>query len=185
MMLFILHEHIISNLSESAAVATGLAVGAAGSLCVVYKEHLRIGSAGSVFKSPPVILGGKVVNILFLKSRKLTEPGAFFISGSILVTCENCCRKMIGVKSEHLGKKLEAPFAALLLEVVSKAPASHHLEKCKVALIAHGVYIIGAHAALYIAEPCSLWMLLTQQIRHKRLHSCDIEHNTRRSVRYK
>ena len=46
-------------------------------------------------------------------------------------------REMVSVKPEHVGKELIAPLASLFLEVITKAPASHHLEERDVALVAY------------------------------------------------
>ena len=184
MMLFVLHKYIVSNLGVSAAVASGLTVGSAGSLCIVDKEHLGVGSAGSVLKSPPVIFSGKEVDILLLKSGLFTVHSAFFISGGILVSGKYCSCKVIGVKSEYVCKKLKAPFATVFLEIISEAPASHHLEESKMALVAYGINIICTNTSLDIAKSCSLGMLLAEKIRHKGLHSGYVEHNACRTVGY-
>jgi hypothetical protein len=46
------------------------------------------------------------------------------------------------------------------------------------ALISHGIDVIGPDTSLYIAEPGSLGMLLSEKIRHEGLHSRNIEHNS-------
>ena len=68
LMLFILHENIVTDLGILTAMASGLTVGTAGRYIVLYIEHLAVGTAGSEFKTPPVILCGKVEDILSLKA---------------------------------------------------------------------------------------------------------------------
>ena len=52
------------------------------------------------------------------------------------------------------------------------------------AFVAYGINIVGAYTALYVAESGTQRVLLSQQIRHQRLHSGNVEHNTGGSVRY-
>ena len=67
MMFLVLHENIISELGVFAAMTAGTAIRAAVRL-VRNIEHLAVGTAGTVLQSPPVILCGKIINMLFLKS---------------------------------------------------------------------------------------------------------------------
>ena len=67
LMLFVLHEYVITDLGILTAVASGTAVGTAGRY-ILYIEHLTVGTAGTVLEAPPVILGGKVEDILGLKA---------------------------------------------------------------------------------------------------------------------
>ena len=48
--------------------------------------------------------------------------------------------------------------------------------------VADRVYIDGAHATLNVAKAGTLWMFAPEQIRHKRLHTGDVEHYARASV---
>ena len=52
------------------------------------------------------------------------------------------------------------------------------------ALVTYGIDIVGTNAALHIAESGTQRVLLSQQIRHQRLHARYVEHNTGGSVRY-
>ena len=66
-MLLILHKYVVTDLCVLTAVASGSAIRSA-IRDVFYIEHLRVGATGTVFKSPPVILSGKIEYILRLKS---------------------------------------------------------------------------------------------------------------------
>ena len=66
-MLLVLHEYVITDLGILTAVASGTAVGTAGRY-ILYIEHLTVGTAGTILEAPPVILGGKVEDILGLKA---------------------------------------------------------------------------------------------------------------------
>ena len=85
---------------------------------------------------------------------------------------------MIGIKTEDLCQKFKAPLTTLFLEIIPETPASHHLKKSKMALVSHGINIIGTYTSLDIAEPCSLRMLFSQKVRHKGLHTGYVEHYT-------
>ena len=52
------------------------------------------------------------------------------------------------------------------------------------ALITHGINIVGTNTTLYVAESCSQRMLLSQQIGHQRLHSSHVKEYARGTVRY-
>ena len=80
--------YIVTEFYIFTAVATGTAVGSAG-CTVVDIEHFAVGTAGTVLKSPPVVVSTKIVDILGLESGRDPELCAFLIPGSILVTCEN------------------------------------------------------------------------------------------------
>ena len=122
------------------------------------------------------------MNIFRLEARSYTIMCTLFISRSIFITGKNSRCQMIPVKSKNLCKKLEAPLTSFFLEIVSKAPATHHLKEGNVALIAYRIYIICTNTALYIAESCSHRMLLSQKIWHKWLHSGYVKHNACRTV---
>ena len=92
---------------------------------------------------------------------------------------------MIRIKPEHLCQQFKAPLAALLLKVISKAPASHHLKEGYMTFVANGINIIGTDTALYIAESGSQRMLLPQKIRHQWLHSRNVKKDSGRTVGHK
>ena len=48
--------------------------------------------------------------------------------------------------------------------------------------VADRVYIDRTHAPLNVAQPRAFRVLFAEQIRHKRLHSRNVEHNARRAV---
>ena len=161
LMLLILHEHVVSKFCVLAAGASRTAVGTA-IRHISYIEHLGVGTAGAVFKSPPVIFGRKIIYVLGLKSRIDPALGTFFISRSILISRKYRRCKMIPVEAVYFGKKFIAPFASVFLEIISQAPASHHLEKCNMASVAYRIDIIGPDAPLNITQSCALRMLLAQ-----------------------
>ena len=174
----ILHENIIPEFGIFSAGTSRAAIRAAirhiGDI-----KHFRIGTARTILKAPPVILCRKIINVLRQKAGIYSAFGTFFISWCIFVTGKNSCRKMFPVKSEYSGEKFITPLTSVFLKIISKAPASHHLKERHMALVSYGVDIIRTHTALDITESRSERMLLSEQIRHKRLHTRHVEHNTR------
>ena len=183
MMLLILHEYIITQLGVFATVTAGAAVRSA-IRSVSDIEHLTVGTAGAIFQSPPVVISGQIIYVFFFESGSDTILCAFLVSGGILVTGKYSGSQMIRIKSEHLGQQFKTPLAAFLLKIISKAPASHHLEEGYMAFVAYGINIVGTYTALYVAESGTQRVLLSQQIRHQRLHTGNVEHNTGRTVGY-
>ena len=124
------------------------------------------------------------MNILTLKSRFDTALCTFLISRCVVVSGKYSGSKMITVKSEYICKQFPAPLASFFLEVIPETPASHHLKKSNMGSVSHRIYIVCTDAPLNIAKPCTHRMLLTEKIRHQRLHSRNIKHNSGRAVRY-
>ena len=130
----VLHEYIIAKFGILTTVTSGTTIRTT-IRAVGYIEHFTVRSAGTIFKSPPVILCRKIIDILFLKAGSDTILCTFLISWCILISCENSCSQMIGIKAENLGKQFKAPLASFFLKVITKAPASHHLKKGYMALV--------------------------------------------------
>ena len=89
---------------------------------------------------------------------------------------------MIRIKAKQLRQQFKAPLATFFLEIIAKAPASHHFKESAMALVTNGINVIGTNTALYVAKSRSKGMLLPKQIRHERLHAGHVEHNTCGSV---
>ena len=114
MMLFILHEHVVSNFRVFAAMTSGLTVRPARRN-VLYVKHFAVRAAGAIFQAPPVILSGKIENAILSKTGFNAVPCALLIPGRILITCKNGCSKVIRIKAKELRQKFKAPLATLFL----------------------------------------------------------------------
>ena len=183
MMLLILHEYIITQLGIFATVTAGAAVRSA-IRSVSNIEHLTVGTAGTVFQSPPVIISGQIIYVFFFESGSDTILCALLISGGIIITGKYSGSQMVSIKSEHLGQQFKAPLTTFLFKIITKAPASQHLKEGYMALVTYGIDIVGTNAALHIAESGTQRVLLSQQIRHQRLHTGNVKHNTGGTVGY-
>jgi len=183
MMLLILHEYIITQLGVFATVTAGAAVRSA-IRSVSDIEHLTVGTAGAVFQSPPVIISGQIIYVLLLESGSDTILCALLISGGILITGKYSGSQMIRIKSEHLGQQFKTPLTTFLFKIITKAPASQHLEEGYMALVTYGIDIISTYTTLYVTESGTQRVLLSQQIRHQRLHTGNVKHNTGGTVGY-
>ena len=176
-MLLILHKNIITKLCILTAVTTGTAIRTAVRyICDV--KHFAVRATRTVFQSPPVILCRQIIYIFLFEAGCDSALCTFFITWCIFVACKYSCCQMISVKTVYLCQQFKTPFGTLFLEVITKAPASHHFKESHMACIANGINIICTDTTLYITESCTERMLLTEQIRHQRLHTCHVEHNT-------
>ena len=101
MMLFILHENIISKLRVLSAGTPGPAVRPAVRP-VRHIKHLTVRAAGAVFQSPPVILRRQIVNIFLLKSGSDTVLSPFLIPWGIFIPRKHGCGKMVRIKTKYL-----------------------------------------------------------------------------------
>ena len=185
--LVVLHEDIVPDFDELAAMAARTAVWTALFLACV-DEHLGVGAArtGRTGRTPPVVLARQTVDTLIRNAERLPDFDGLLIGRNIAalafysLALEHGHRELIRRKPELGGEELIAPADGLFLEIVVERPVAEHLEERKVCAVAHSVDVTGADALLDVGKARTCGMLhCAHQIRHQRMHAGGREKNRR------
>ena len=102
----------------------------------------------------------------------------------LLVADEGGHIEILRVEADLFGQKFEEPRQLLLLEVITERPIAEHLEKSDVPVVPHFFDIFRAETFLAVDQAIAQRVLLTQEIRDKRLHTASGEKCRRVVARY-
>ncbi|MNL33433.1 hypothetical protein D3C87_1553450 [compost metagenome] len=88
-----------------------------------------------------------------------------------LVTNETGNIDLAWIKSDNISQKFKEPTNLLLFKVITHAPVTKHLKKCRMAVIAYVFNVLRTKTGLAIDKPVTFWMLLTKKIWQEGLHA--------------